>query len=456
MAVIGQTEDGKRRWVFAAGIKGRFQRVHRWSGWGLLAFLIVVPWINLGGEPILRFDLPGRRLFALGATFTPHDAIFIVLIGLMLTFGLFFVTSLWGRVWCGYTCPQTVFLEELIRPIETLVQGDRSKRMALSRRRWSGEWWLKQSTVWLAYLVLAVALSLFLMGFFEDPRRLWTGTATGGAYGVTAFFAFFLFLDFAWFREQFCNYLCPYARFQGALMDDESITVMYKASLSEPRGNKKARRLAPDQGFGACIDCGKCVAVCPTGIDIRDGYQLECIGCARCVDACDGIMDRFDGSAGLIQYTSLAEEAGNKPNFIRSRTVIYATLLTVLLSVFGVMMSGRHTLQANLNRLPGTLYTVDDDGWVRNTFFLHVTNNHASVNQGKAVIGVELVGMDGAELDLPAVELASMESAQVPVVVRVPSDLAQLRTVPFQLKLTTDFDSVVIGSTFKTGAKEVK
>ncbi|MCK6501957.1 cytochrome c oxidase accessory protein CcoG [Myxococcota bacterium] len=454
MAVLGQTEDGKRKWVFTAAIKGRFQRIHRVSGWILMAIMIGVPWINLGGVPLLRLDLPGRRLFALGATFTPHDAFFIVLIGLFLAFGLFFLTSLYGRVWCGYACPQTVFLEELIRPIEALVQGDRAKRMALSKKRWSGEWWVKQLAVWAIYLVLAVALSLFMVGFFEDPRLLWTGRGSDGAYGVTAFFAFFLFLDFAWFREQFCNYLCPYARFQAALTDEQSVQVMYRVGISEPRGTKKDRRENPQTQFGACIDCDKCVVVCPTGIDIRNGYQLECIGCARCIDACDGVMAKANNSPGLIQYTSVDEEAGRRPKLLRPRTAVYGVLLTALVSVFTVMMTGRHAIEANLNRVPGTLYQVDADGWVRNTFFLQVTNNQSGAPTDKAEIQVALVGLEGAELVAPPVALGSTESAKVPVAIRIPPHLAQQRTIPFQLQLTTPFDQVTVGSTFKSGAVE--
>ena len=252
MAVIGQTTDGKRKWVRAARVKGRFQRVHRWSGWLLMAFLLGVPWLNFHGVPVFRMDLPGRRLFALGAAFTPHDAIFIVLSLLFLAFGLFFFTSLYGRVWCGYACPQTVFLEELIRPVERLILGDRSKRLLLDKHRASPEWWLRHLVAWTVYLVLAGALSLALMGFFEDPRLLWTGHGSAGAYGVTAFFGAVLFADFAWFREQFCNYLCPYARIQGAFADHHTLTVGYHAQMGEPRKTKKAREkgsLGEDQAW---------------------------------------------------------------------------------------------------------------------------------------------------------------------------------------------------------------
>ncbi len=466
MAVIGQTEDGKRRWVFAQSVRGRFQKFHRWSGWVLLAILIGVPWIRIGGMPALRLDLPGRRLFALGAMFTPQDAIFILLISLLLALGLFFMTSLYGRVWCGYACPQTVFLEELIRPIEKWLQGDRGARQALSKKRWSAEWWKKQLQAWTIYMVLAVALSLSLMGFFEDPRLLWTGAASTGAYGVTAFFAAVLFLDFAWFREQFCIYLCPYARLQGALTDDKTVQVMYKVSISEPRGTKRDRRLAgqptdptADSSYGLCIDCNKCVVVCPTGIDIRNGYQLECIGCARCIDACDSVMDKLGVGDGLIQYTSVAEEAGQKASAFRPRTAIYGGLLSVLMATFVVLMAGRHELDATLNRIPGSLYQVDEDGWVRNTFFLQITNNHpedAAKATGPHTVALRLEGLENAEVVAPAITVSAEQTVRVPVAVRLPPEQATARTLPFELELQSDFDTVRVGGTFKSGHQEVE
>ncbi len=453
MSIIGQTEDGKRRWVFAQSVKGRFQRLHRVSGWILLAILLVTPWIEVAGRPILRMDLAGRRLFVLGATFTPHDAIFIVLILLSLAFGLFFFTSLYGRMWCGYACPQTVFLEELIRPIEKLVQGDRAARKALSGKRWSGEWWRKQLAVWAIYLALAVGLSLSLMGFFVDPRLLWTGAASGAAYGVTAFFSAVLFLDFAWFREQFCNYLCPYARFQGALTDDHSLNVMYKVGRAEPRATAKQRKAEPEVQHGACIDCKKCVVVCPTGIDIRNGFQLECIGCARCVDACEEVMFKLDGSPSLVQYSSVAAEAGRPPKRVRPRTVAYGGLLTALATAFFVLLAGRHPIEANLNRMPGTLYTVDPDGWVRNTYFLQITNNQPG--EAPVPVQVHLLGLDRAELVVPPLSVASTETVRVPLVVRMPPSTSPDRTLPFEVELRTDFDQVRVKATFKSGEGEV-
>ncbi|MCB9780471.1 MAG: cytochrome c oxidase accessory protein CcoG [Alphaproteobacteria bacterium] len=455
MAVIGQTTDGKRNWVYAARVSGRFQKLHRWSGRALMAILILVPWINIGGQPLARLDLPGRRLYALGQTFTPQDAIFIVLMLLFGAFSLFFFTSLFGRIWCGYACPQTVFLEEIIRPIERLFQGDRGRRMKLDQKKWSPEWIARKGGSYLAYLVVAVVVSMFLMGFFEDPRNLWTGSATTGAYGGVAFMAFFWFWDFAWFREQFCNYLCPYARFQGALTDDQSLNVMYRVQLAEPRGNKKERKQHPEQDYGLCIDCDKCVTVCPAGIDIRDGFQLECISCGRCVDACEGVANKMSLPEPLIAYTSLAAEEGRKKSHLRPRTVVYAGLLSAILAAFIGLMGSRHDLSVTLNRVPGTLYQVDEDGWVRNTFFLQVTNNHAGEAEGPAAVSVQVVGLDGAVIVAPPVSVAATESVKVPVAIRVPPSAANARTIPFQLELESDFDRVTVDGTFKSGAVEV-
>lgn len=455
MAVLEQQTDGHREWVYAARVKGRFQRIHRWSGWILMAFLVGVPWIQIHGRPLLRFDLPGRRLYALGAIFTPQDAIYIVLLLLFAAFGLFFFTSLYGRIWCGYACPQTVFLEEIIRPLERWIQGDRGQRMALDRKKFSGEWWAKKLASWALYAVVAVAVSLAFLGFFEDPRLLWTGRASRGAYGVAAFFAFAWFWDFAWFREQFCNYLCPYARFQGALTDDQSLNVMYRVRLAEPRGTKKDRKAHPDQDFGLCIDCKKCVTVCPAGIDIRDGFQLECIACGRCVDACEGVAARMNLPEPLIGYTSLAAESGRKERFLRPRTLVYGTILSALVVAFVALMGSRHDLAVTLNRVPGTLYQVDADGMIRNTFFLEVTNNHGGGDGEPATVEVEVVGLDDAEVVAPPIEVAPARSVKVPVAIRVPAEAVHSRTIPFELEVRTDFDRVSVPGTFKTGLEEV-
>ncbi len=445
---------GKREWIYTASVKGRFQRWHRWSGIALQALLLLTPWVLIHGEQALRLDLPGRRLFVLGLTFTPRDTLFLVLMLLFAAFSLFFFTSLFGRLWCGYACPQTVFLEEWVRPIERLWEGERGARMKRDAGPlgWDKAW--RKAGKWLSFAAVAGLVAMTIVSYFAGARALWAGAAGPVAYAFVGVLGAGLLADFAWFREQFCNYLCPYARFQGALTDDESQVVAYAVSLGEPRQTKENRKAAATGliakgSLGACIDCNKCVAVCPQGIDIREGYQLECIACARCVDACTGVMDKM-GQPSLIQYTTIAETEGRKPRVLRGRTGVYSALLTALAGLFVVALLGRHKIEATVHRAPGTLFQVDADGWTRNTFLLNVSNNHGAAGSAPAPFTVTVSGIPGAEVIAPPIAVAPADGARVPLVVRVPPAVELPRTAPLRITVKTDFDEIYVDTTFKT------
>lgn len=435
-----------RAWVYTGSVKGRFQRLHRISGVVLQAILFVTPWITVGEHPAFLLDLAGRRLFALGAIFTPRDTLFLVLIGLFAAFSLFLFTSLAGRLWCGFACPQTVFLEEWIRPIESAIEGERGKRISRDKGPWVWDKTWRKALKWTIFALVAVVVAMTLMSWFSPARALWTGEASLVTYALTGILSAVLFADFAWFREQFCNYLCPYARFQGALTDDESQVLAYNVTLGEPgRGTKAAA------STGACINCNKCVAVCPQGIDIREGYQLECIACARCVDACEGVMAKLEHEP-LIRYTTVTTDLGQKPRLLRPRTVAYGAILSLVATVFLVKMNGRHDLEVAVNRAPGTLFTVDADGWVRNTYLLEVHNNHGI--SGQTPLTVSVMGIAGAEIIVPPLVLDSNETLRVPLVVRVPPDAELSRTSPLEVHVTASFDAVVVQTTFKNHTPE--
>ncbi len=437
--------SGTREWVEVQSVKGTFTTLRRWTFLALHMILFVTPWVNVGGRPAVLIDLPTRQVYVLGQIFTAADTLLLLFILLFLAFTLFFVTSLYGRLWCGYACPQTVFLETWIRPIEMWIEGDRSTRLRRKRQGMSFDLVWRRGVKWIAFALVAFVVSMAFVSYFAAARDLWMAQGGTVEYTIVGFFTFVFFWDFAWFREQFCNYLCPYARFQGALTDDETIQVTYFPDRGEPRGGKTAAK------EGRCIDCGKCVIVCPAGIDIRDGFQLECIACSRCIDACTGVMEQLAHKT-LVGYSSVLEmQGGHRPRRFRPRTGAYALLLTGLIVVGLTLLNGRVPFQASVNRAPGSLFTVDADGTIRNTYLLKVTSNDPSPEPVRYAVRVE--GLEGALVVAPELELGSAESRTVPLVVQVPYAEGMERTIPIHVYVTSPIGELVLEATFKTGAE---
>jgi len=435
--------SGTREWVYPQSISGRFTTLRRWTFLALHLILFGSPWVMVKGHPLLLVDIPARRVFLFGGIFTASDTFFLLLILLFLTFSLFFFTALWGRLWCGYTCPQTVFLESWIRPLEIWIEGDRTQRKRRDRLGWSFDRVWRKVAKWAAFLAVSLLLGMAMVSLFVPARDLWTLTAGSLAYSFVGAFTFLWYWDFTWFREQFCNFLCPYARFQSALTDDETLLVGYDPRRGEPRGGKEA---AAD---GRCIACNKCVVVCPQGIDIRDGFQLECIQCARCIDACVSVMDRL-GHRTLVEYTSLAEGEGRTVQRLRARTVIYGALLASLVIFGGLLMAQRVPFEATVNRVPGSLFTLDPDGFVRNTYLLKITNN----SPGDAAVDytVSVEGLPGAEVLFQDVTLGSNQTITLPLIVRLPQDEGLQRTMPMEVRVFSPDGELRVPTTFKSGA----
>ncbi|BBK35025.1 ferredoxin [Allostella sp. ATCC 35155] len=374
--------------VYSKSVAGPFRRI-KWVLLTLfLAIYYLVPWLRWDRGPgaadqAVLIDLPGRRAYFLWIEIWPQEVYYITGLLVLAAFALFLVTSLLGRVWCGYACPQTVWTD-LYMLVERLIEGDRNARMRLDRQPWSARKLGRKVAKHAIWLLIALATGgAWILYFVDAPSSIgpiFRGEADAGVYVFVALFTTTTYLLAGWAREQVCTYMCPWPRFQAAMLDEHSVTVTYQDWRGEPRGKHKAG--TSWEGRGDCIDCGQCIAVCPTGIDIRDGQQLECIGCGLCVDACDGVMEKVGRPPRLITWDTLARQeakaAGRTVPFrwLRPRVLIYL----VLISVVGLVMLGglamRATVELSVQRDRSPLWVVLADGAVRNAYTLKILNKN--------------------------------------------------------------------------------
>jgi cytochrome c oxidase accessory protein FixG len=408
--------DGRRRAIHPADVRGRFHRARRAVFAALVGSWAALPWIQIAGHPALFADVSARRLFLFGLTFNAQDTwlLFFLLTGI--GFGIFYVTALAGRVWCGWACPQTVFLEGVFRPIERLIGGPREKRMRHDTGSWTLERVARKIAVHALYLTAAVFVAhIFLSYFASLPATFRMVRSSPAAHPeafawVVAMTAVF-YGNFAWFREQLCVVICPYGRLQSAMVDAHSLTVGYDARRGEPRGKKGT------SGAGDCVACNRCVVVCPTGIDIRNGTQMECLACTACIDACDEVMDKLGRPRGLVRYDSLDGLAGKERRFVRPRLVIYTALMAVGAVVAFVATRSRSDFEATLLRLPGEPYSVEA-GDVRNALQVHLVNKRATAESYR--MEVDSARPMTAIVPMSTVVVGSMGDARVPVFLSVP------------------------------------
>jgi cytochrome c oxidase accessory protein FixG len=333
--------------------------------------------MNIEGHQGVLFDLPQRKFHILWTTFWPQDLIFLGWGLIIAAFALFFVTTWLGRVWCGYTCPQTVWTA-IYMWVEQSVEGERNQRIKLDQAPWSFEKVGKRFIKHVIWLGFAFLTGLTFVGYFYGIRDLAVDVIQWNVIPVAAFWlAFFTiatYVNAGWMREQVCLYMCPYARFQSAMFDQDTLIVSYNPARGEKRGARK-RGVDPGKlGMGDCIDCRMCVQVCPTGIDIRDGLQYECINCALCIDACDEIMGKMNYAKGLIAYTTENQLAGHRPHKIRPKLIGYGLMLLVMVGLFLTVLLNRTPLSLDVIRDRGRLYQETADGYVLNVYMLKVMN----------------------------------------------------------------------------------
>ncbi|MCP5180409.1 MAG: cytochrome c oxidase accessory protein CcoG [Pseudomonadales bacterium] len=365
----------KREKIFTRYVGGVFQRLRFYTGWPLLVGYFGLPWLNWGDRQAILFDLPARQFNIFGLTIWPQD---LWLLGWMLmiaAFGLFTITTIVGRLWCGYTCPQTVWTA-IFMWMEQVAEGPRHVRMRLDSAPWTWEKLRKRTFKHAMWLGWAFLTGLTFVGYFTPIRELVVDlplmSAGLAATFWTLFFTAATYVNAGWMREQVCIYMCPYARFQSAMIDKDTLIVSYDAKRGEPRGSRK--RNATDHGLGDCTDCQLCVQVCPTGIDIRNGLQYQCIGCAHCIDACAEVMQKMGYAPGLVRYTTLRALEGGKVHPFRARSIGYAGVCLLLITAFGIAAFNRSLLTIDVLRARDTLYRETADGQIRNDYQLVLGN----------------------------------------------------------------------------------
>jgi cytochrome c oxidase accessory protein FixG len=421
--------DGKRHWLYPTPSEGRYTRGRRWLGWALIAFFVLLPVVHIGGKPAVFLNIAAREFTFFGFTFYPTDTFLLLLFGISALVSIALLTALLGRVWCGWGCPQTVYLEFVFRPIERLIEGKEHIRKRRDDGAWSVDKAWRKGAKWALYILVSVGLAHVFVSYFVGWANLihWmTGPPTEhwGYFLMMAVTSGLVLFDFGIFREQMCTITCPYARMQSVLMDQDSMIVSYDPTRGEPRAKRSKKKIADEKAGllpaqGDCIDCMACVRTCPTGIDIRDGLQMECIACTQCIDACDDIMDKIDLPRGLIRYTSENELGGVRTRVARPRTVIYGALLVLVATIFTIAVTTRDAFDIKIGRSVGAPFMELPDGDITNRLYVRVRNQTAT----EVTFEVALASPEGGSLKAMGIQpltLAPQEMKRLDVFAVVP------------------------------------
>ena len=434
--------DGSRRRIRPKLYPGELYRRRRFVAYGLILTFVLLPFIHVGDRPLVLLDLTGRHFTLLGSTFFATDGVLLMLLLLAIFVGILLLTALLGRAFCGWGCPQTVYMEFLFRPLERFFEGDRNAQLRLDRKGASGRRVLKN----LLFFVLSVALANVFLSYFVGVRTLATWMTSPpmahpvgfAVMGVTSALVFF---DFAYFREQMCTVICPYARLQSALLDRDSLVIGYQASRGEPRHRGKSRA-----GDGDCVDCSACVVACPTGIDIRDGLQLECIACGQCIDACNTIMPKVGKPPELIRYASQRTLGGGPPRILRPRVVAYSVLVASLLAALVLLGLRRPEVEVTVLRGLGAPFSlVGDDVQSSLRVKLDDHGGQAGRHQLEVLLpgkpGPVALGQVGARSIIPInpVVVPPLGHTTVSLFVVAPRSAFHHGTLPIVLRITPDY-----------------
>ncbi|MGI9293833.1 MAG: cytochrome c oxidase accessory protein CcoG [Pseudomonadales bacterium] len=433
----------KREKIYTRKIEGFFQRLRVLTGWPLLLGYFLLPWFNWGERQAVWFDLPTRQFHILGLTFWPQDFPLLAWLLIIAAFALFAVTVWVGRVWCGYTCPQTVWTA-IYMWAEQVCEGSRNQRIKLDKAPWSTEKMLRKTSKHAMWLGFAFLTGFTFVGYFSPIRELLPNTITlqlgMWEFSWMIFFTLATYINAGWLREQVCLYMCPYARFQSVMFDKDTLIVSYDEKRGEPRGARRRDADRGELGLGDCIDCQLCVQVCPTGIDIRHGLQYECINCALCIDSCNSVMDKMGYEKGLIRYTTENELAGKVHKTLRPRLIGYAAALGIMVGAFSYAVLTRVPLELDVIRERDKLYNETSQGLVENMYTLRIMNMDKHAHNYKiAVSGPEGIAINGKT----TVAVAAGEVSEVPLRLEIDPYLLKETNTDVEFSITAEQNSEV-------------
>ena len=424
--------------IYVRRIKGYFRNLRFTGGLFLFAAYFGALWLDWDGRQAILFDLPKRQFHILGITFWPQDFILLSWLLIISAFALFFITVFAGRVWCGYTCPQSAWTW-IFMFIEEKTEGKRNARIKLDKQETSLNKILRKAAKHFLWVLVALATAITFVGYFVPIKQLLPELASASSSGWVVFWvAFFTLATYGnagWLREQVCIYMCPYARFQSVMFDQDTLIVSYDKARGDARGPRKRGVDPSDLGLGDCIDCDLCVQVCPTGIDIRDGLQYECIGCAACVDACDSVMEKMGYEKGLVRYTTENSLEGRKTKILRPRLIGYALALTAMIVAFSVVIISRVPIELDIIRDRGALHQMTSDGLIQNNYLLKITN----MTESELSFSISVSGLEGLEFgSRQQVTVDGGESATIPTILLLPKDLNKLPTNKIDFTIESD------------------
>jgi len=429
---VQQSLYKKREKIYPREVHGIFAKLRNLAMITLLGLYYGLAWVNWDGHQSVLFDLPARKFYIFGWTFWPQDFFYLSVLLIAAALALFFFTALAGRLWCGYACPQTVWTE-IYMWMERKIEGDRKAQMALDKAPMSGKKLTKRAAKQAAWILFSLWTGFTFVGYFTPIQELWQSVLTWNLGPWETFWIFFYgfatYGNAGFLREQVCIYMCPYARFQSAMFDRDTLVISYDEKRGEPRGRRKKSADPRAEGLGDCIDCTLCVQVCPTGIDIRNGLQYQCIGCAACVDVCDEVMEKMGYPKGLVSYTTENALEGNPAHILRPRVVLYGSLIALVFIGLFYLISIRIPLEVDIIRDRNALYVERSGGYIENVYTLKIVNME---NQPQTYT-ITADGIEGLELTLQENNVMVNSGAVKDVPARLRAKRDQIKTASTEI-----------------------